>query len=298
MSNTRKAGLGRGLGALLPAGTGQDAGPQEFKILELPIDRIRPNPHQPRKEFDQSELDELAASIRGVGLLQPVVVRTSADGDYEILVGERRLRAAKMAAMSTVPALVKDASEVEALEQALVENLQRSNLNPVEEGFAFRELLDTFELTQEEVARRMGKSRAHVANMVRILELPQSVRDLLTSKTLTAGHAKAILGLPNPEIQEAVATKVADEGLNVRQTEAVVRELVNSGGPVPGPQGTTGSGSKQRRPKFPDLEEKLADTFSTDVAVEVGRGRGRIVIHFGSRDDLERITQMLLPRRG
>lgn len=272
----RRAGLGRGLGALLP-------GAGDTRVVDLPIAQIRPNPHQPRKEFGADELAELSESIREIGLLQPVVVRPTPEG-YELLVGERRLRAARMAGVERIPAIVRDAEDKEALEQALVENLQRQDLRPLEEAYAFRSLLEVFELTQEEVARRVGKSRVHVTNTLRLLDLPDEVRELLERGLLSAGHARAVLAIKDPTLQAAAARRAVDEGLSVRQVEAMSRRGSR-------PAGTTGG----RKPStFPDLEEALSDRLGTVVRVESGRGRGRISIAFGSREDLDRIAAILL----
>ncbi|HVE92652.1 MAG TPA: ParB/RepB/Spo0J family partition protein [Actinomycetota bacterium] len=280
---SRRPGLGRGLGALLP--TTSDA-----RIVELDVDEIRPNPRQPRQEFVQSELEELASSIKELGLLQPVVVRSVEGGLYELLMGERRLRASRLAGVKRIPALVRETDDRGALEQALVENLQRSDLQPLEEAHAYRNLVDLFEITQEEVARRVGKSRVHITNTLRLLDLPASVRALLAENLLTAGHARALLAVKDPGLLEDLARKAVEEGLTVRQVEELARR---SGEPR---ADRPASSLKRRRGKFPDLEETLSDHFGTVVQVEVGRGRGRVVISFGSRDDLERITSVLLGR--
>ncbi|HVL80348.1 MAG TPA: ParB/RepB/Spo0J family partition protein [Actinomycetota bacterium] len=282
-AKTRRAGLGRGLGALLPAAEGGDA-----RVIELDIDQVKPNPRQPRQDFVQEDLEELSASIRELGLLQPVVVRP-AGGGYELLVGERRLRASKLAGVRRIPAIVREADDREALEQALVENLQRADLHPLEEAQAYRNLVDLFELTQEEVARRVGKGRVHVTNTLRLLDLPDTIRMFVSQGALTAGHARALLQIKDETLQEAVARRAVEEGLTVRQVEAIARKSQEGEGKGPG-RGRSG----QRRAKFPDLEDALSDRFSTEVQIEVGRGRGRVVITFGSRDDLERIARMLL----
>lgn len=276
MNTNRRAGLGRGLGALLP-------GAGEARVLEIPVEQILPNPHQPRREFADDELRELSASIAEVGLLQPVVVRPAGDR-YELLVGERRLRAARLAGITRIAAIVREAEDKEALEQALVENLQRLDLRPLEEAYAFRSLIDVFELTQEEVARRVGKSRVHVTNTLRLLDLPDAVRELLEAGLLSAGHARAILSLRDPVLQAAAARRVVDEGLSVRQVEAMARR-----GEKPDP-----AASIRRARSFPDLEEALSDKLQTIVRVEAGRGRGRITISFGSVQDLDRIAARLM----
>ena len=274
---SRRGGLGRGLGALLP-------GAAEARIVELTLDDILPNPHQPRKRFSPEDLEELAASIREVGLLQPVVVRPTGAG-YELLVGERRLRAARLAGVERIPAIVREAEDREGLEQALVENLQRTDLGPLEEAQAYRSLVELFELTQEEVARRVGKSRVHVTNTLRLIELPGPIRELVEEGGLSAGHARAILAIKDPTLQEATARRVVEEGLTVRQVEAIARR---EGG---GRRRETRAGA----PAYPDLEEALSDRLGTAVRIEGRRRRGgRVVVRFASAQDLDRIASVIL----
>lgn len=284
---SRKPGLGRGLGALLP-----DATPKTHSsaVTDLEVSQILPNPRQPRTEFDRENLEELSASIREVGLLQPIVVRPREDGRYELLVGERRLRAAKLAGLQSLPALIREADDKEALEQALIENLQRSDLNALEEAQAYESLIEVFEMTQEQVAKRMGKSRTHVTNTLRLRELPETIKSYLAAGKLTAGHARAILAIPDNNLRESIAKQAAEGMLSVRDIESQGREMRQSpkGGSPPNKPQT------KRRSRFPDLEDSLADRFSTDIAIEIGRGRGRIVVHFGSRDDLDRIARLML----
>lgn len=282
MTNQRRAGLGRGLGALLPAAAEGAGG-----VLEIEIDEIQPNPRQPRQDFSEEELEELATSIREMGVLQPVIVRPREEGGYELLAGERRLRASRLAGVRRIPAIVRQADDREALTSALVENIQREDLHPLEEAQAYRDLIEVFDLTQEDVAVRVGKSRAHVANTIRLLELPDAVKQFVNDGLLTAGHARAILQIRDATLREAAARRAVDEGLTVRQVEALARKEAEEKEQRP-PRPRT------RRAKFPDLEEALSDKLGTMVAVEVGRGRGRIVIHFGSRDDLHRLADLLL----
>lgn len=285
---TRRSGLGRGLGALLPAtspgAVAERESSPESGLIELSVNEIHPNPHQPRTEFRGEELDELAASIREQGILQPVVVRPRAQGGYELLVGERRLRASKLAGATRVPAIVRQADDRQALEQALVENLQRSDLQPLEEAHAYRNLVELFELRQEEVARRVGKSRVYVTNTLRLLELPDEVKSLIAAGRLQAGHARALLGFKDSGKLVAAAKRAAERGLTVRQIEELARaEDIERAEREP---------AVKRR--FPDLEEALGDHLGTEVRIEAGRGRGRIDIAFGSRDDLHRIVELLL----
>ncbi len=284
---TRKAGLGRGLGALLPGAetaTDPEAGPSTG-LSEIPIDQIHPNPRQPRTVFRQEDLEELAASIREQGVLQPVVVRPRIQGGYELLVGERRLRASKLAGASRVPAIIRQVDDRQALEQALVENVQRADLGPLEEAHAYRNLVDLFELTQEEAARRVGKSRVHITNTLRLLDLPEEIKVLMAEGALQAGHARALLAIKDAARQIAAARRAVDRGLTVRQIE----ELARTDDAAPAQPDR-----EPRKRRHPDLEESLTDHLGTDVRIEAGRGRGRIVISFGSRDDLHRIVELLL----
>lgn len=279
---TRKAGLGRGLGALLP-GAETDTEPA-VGLTDIPIDDIHPNPRQPRVTFRQDELEELADSIREQGVLQPVVVRPRTQGGYELLVGERRLRASKLAGARRLPAIIRHVDDRQALEQAVVENVQRADLGPLEEAQAYRNLVDLFELTQEQAARRVGKSRVHITNTLRLLDLPEEIKVLMAEGSLQAGHARALLGIKDAARQIATARRAVERGLTVRQIE----ELARTDEAPPQPE------REPRRRRHPDLEESLTDHLGTDVRIEAGRGKGRIVITFGSRDDLHRIVELLL----
>lgn len=281
---TRKAGLGKGLSALLPGSEPEPETEPGPGLSEIPVEEIHPNPRQPRMFFRQEELEELAASIREQGVLQPVVVRPRAQGGYELLVGERRLRASKLAGARRVPAIIREVDDRQALEQALVENVQRADLGPLEEAQAYRNLVDLFELTQEEAARRVGKSRVHVTNTLRLLDLVDDIKLLIAEGRLQAGHARALLQIKDQTQQLALAKRAVERGLTVRQIEELARAE------VPERQAER-DGTKRR---FPDLEESLTDHLGTNVRIESGRGRGRIVISFGSRDDLHRIVELLL----
>ncbi|MEX0874928.1 MAG: ParB/RepB/Spo0J family partition protein [Actinomycetota bacterium] len=284
---TRKAGLGRGLSALLP-GADAAVAPGEASaagLMEIAVEEIHPNPRQPRTVFRQEDLDELASSIREQGVLQPVVVRPRTQGGFELLVGERRLRASKLAGATKVPAIVRQADDRQALEQALVENVQRADLGPLEEGVAYRNLVELFELTQEDVARRVGKSRVHVTNTLRLLDLPDEVKAFMEEGRLQAGHARALLGIKDPGRLVATARRAVERGLTVRQIEEIAREADTS---------QRAAEREPRKRRFPDLEESLSDHLNTEVRIESGRGRGRIAISFGSRDDLHRIVELLL----
>jgi ParB family chromosome partitioning protein len=217
----RRSGLGRGLGALIPQGATADAG----ALRDVPLARIRANQFQPRRHFDEEALSALVDSIRVVGILQPVLLREVADGDYELIAGERRCRAARRAGLQTVPALVQPASDASSLEQALIENLHREDLNALEEAAAYKQLIEEFELTHDEVARRVGRSRAAVTNAVRLFQLPPSVQRRLRDRAISAGHARALLGTPDRELQEQLAQRAVDEGLSVRALEELVRAV-------------------------------------------------------------------------
>ncbi len=296
---TRKSGLGRGLGALLPGADAEKAAaavpepgrppseppPPQQGLTEIDVNDIHPNPRQPRMAFRAEELEELAASIREQGVLQPVVVRPRPAGGFELLVGERRLRASKLAGASRVPAIVRHVDDKQALEQAIVENVQRADLDALEEGLAYRNLIDLFELTQEETARRVGKSRVHITNTLRLLELPDEVKSLINDGQLQAGHARALLAIKDVTKQVAVARRAVERGMTVREIEKMAR-----GEDVAKANGT----AESRRRRFPDLEESLGDHLGTEVRIESGRGRGKIAISFGDRDDLHRIVELLL----
>ncbi|MBM2809544.1 MAG: chromosome segregation DNA-binding protein [Chloroflexi bacterium] len=268
-----RGGLGRGLDALIPRGAGG--------MQEIEVDRIAPNPAQPRKGFDSTALDELAASIREHGLLQPVIVSRAPSG-YTLIAGERRWRAAKLAGLATVPALVKDVSPLAALELALVENLQRADLSPIEEAAAYRELIDGHGITQEQVGARIGRSRVSVANRLRLLSLPPGARGLLADGQLSEGHARALLGCTDLVLLEALAARVAVEQLSVRSTEELVRRAVR------------GSETKPERAEPSGTEEELQRALGTRVQIVRSRRGGRLVIHYYDDDQLAGIVGSLL----
>jgi ParB family chromosome partitioning protein len=269
---------------------------------------VHPNRYQPRTRFDEAALDELAASIRVLGVLQPVLVRPTADG-YELIAGERRWRAAQLAGLAEVPALVRDVEHQSSLEHALVENLHREDLNPVEEAVAYRQLIDDFGLSHDDVAARVGKSRSAVTNTLRLLQLPPEVLELLVDRRLSAGHARALLGLADPAEQRALASTAVADGWSVRQTEAAVKARAGrpdgtepgaggGGDPVPTPGGPSDGAS--RPAALLELEELLSEHLDTRVAVQLGGRRGRVIIEFGGIEDLERIYRAMVtgPERG
>jgi ParB family chromosome partitioning protein len=294
----RRGGLGRGLGSLIPPGAGQAQGgdgaipTHGARYRELPVADISPNPRQPRKAFDEDSLAELVASIREVGVLQPVVVRETTRGRYELVMGERRLRATREAGLSTVPAIIRDTADDALLRDALLENLHRQDLNPLEEAAAYEQLLQEFGATHEQVAQRLGKSRSQVTNTIRLLNLPPSVQRRVAARVLSAGHARALLSLPNTTTQEELATRIVAEGLSVRATEELVAtaEAPATTAPPRAPRAP-----RMHAPGLSDLADRLSDRFDTRVKVELGRRKGRIVVEFGSVDDLERIIGVMDP---
>lgn len=277
----KKKVLGRGLSALLPARPEGDA-----EYLLLPVCAIRPGPYQPRRAFPEEELRELVDSIREKGLLQPVLVRPAAEG-YELVAGERRLRAAQAAGLSTIPAVVRRLSDRESLEAAVVENLQRADLNPMELAQGLARLAHEFDMTHDEIAKRLGKDRATVSNTVRLLRLPQAVREAVADGRLSAGHARALLSAP-PGRLEAIAARVMAAGLSVRQTE----ELCRDGG-----QRRAARRARRPDPHVRDLEEKLSRRAGTRVRIRGTARKGRIEIHFFSEKEFERLCEGLFPGR-
>lgn len=279
-----RGGLGRGLDALIPRGGGG--------VQEIDVDRIAPNPAQPRQGFDPAALDELAASIREHGMLQPLIVTRDGAG-YTLVAGERRWRAARIAGLSTVPALVKEASAAEALELALVENLQRADLSPLEEAGAYRVLTQEHGLTQAQVADRLSRSRVSVANRLRLLSLPPRARALLAQGTLSEGHARALLGCADPVALDTLAERAAAEQLSVRATEELVRRSQTAGPESRSPRSST----RKREPEpLGSLEEELQRTLGTRVQLLRSRRGGRLVLHYYDDDQLTGLIEMLLGR--
>lgn len=309
----RRSGLGKGLGALIPTEVSAGAG---SALREVPISSIKPNPHQPRTRFDEETMSALAASIRELGLLQPVLVRPvpGQEGAYELIAGERRWRAARRAGLQTLPVLVREVgADAHSLEQALVENLHREDLGPLEEAAAYQQLIDDFGMTHEQVATRVGKSRAAVTNTLRLLQLPAGVQRALSDGTITAGHARALLATPDRALQEALVGRIVGEGLTVRQLEDLVRasEAAEDGpavasaaeqaAVVPGTTAGTTRASAPRRLPAPgvlELEELLSTHLNTRVKVELRNRRGRVVVEFATLEDLERIYRAMVEGPG
>ena len=287
---TKRGGLGRGLSALIPGAP--EAGETSTGLLEVPTNAIAPNPKQPRSRFDDETLAELAASIREVGILQPIVVRRAGQG-YEVVTGERRLRAAKLAGLATVPVVLRDSDDSDLLREALIENIHREDLDPIELAEAFRQLLDDLGLKQEELAERVGVSRSHIANTIRLLSLPLEVQQLLTDERISAGHARALLALGDAEAITSLSLRVAAEDLSVRETEELVRRYLEAPTePKPSPKAApSGDGGD---PNLAEVEEILSEQLATRVSIRMGRKRGQVVIEFGSPDDLERIVSEIV----
>jgi ParB family chromosome partitioning protein len=297
----RRSGLGKGLGALIPATERlEDA---DAALRELPISEIKPNAFQPRGHFDEEALVSLADSIQVVGVLQPILVRQVGPQEFELIAGERRWRAARRAGLQTIPAIVRPTEDVRSLEQALVENLHREDLSPLEEAAAYQQLVEQFGHTQEEVARRVGKSRSSVANTIRLLHLPPSIQRLLADGQITAGHARALLGTPDRLFQEALAREIVAEGLTVREVEERVRAQQGEDEPAAGPD-AAGSDGKDVAPvaavrpaALLELEELLSARLDTRVQVSMGAKRGRVVVDFATLEDLERIYRVIVDGR-
>ncbi len=283
----RKSGLGRGLGALIPAAEEEvSVAPNLPGVIEIPIASISPNPHQPRAQIRDQDLVGLAASIEEHGIIQPLVVTAVADG-YQLIAGERRWRAARLARLSEVPVVVKDVVPQEMLELALVENLQRSDLNPLEEAMAYRQLTEEFELTQDQVARRVGRSRTTISNTLRLLKAARAVQEALLEASISEGHARALLGLEQEEAQEAALKTVLKNGLSVRQTEQLVRRLL-------GQEPKEKKVAPETLPYTRALETRFREALGTKVNLTRSGEGGRIVIHFYSEEELDAIYQHIV----
>jgi ParB family chromosome partitioning protein len=306
----QKRGLGKGLGALIPTtpiglAESPDLAPLEEStdsglaalgtipgayFAEIPVLSIAPNPRQPRQIFDEEALAELAASIKAVGLLQPIVVRKIDGAHYQIVMGERRWRASQLAELDVVPAIVKETSDGDLLRDALIENLHRQQLNALEEAAAYQQLLDDFEATHEDLAKRIGRSRPHITNTIRLLNLPPGVQRRVAAGVLSAGHARALLSIADSNVQEQLAHRIVAEGLSVRAVEEIVALGADPAKP---------SRQPARRapvaPRLADLAGRLSDVLDTRVKVELGQRKGKIVVEFGSLDDLDRIVKAISP---
>jgi ParB family chromosome partitioning protein len=284
-SMTKRGGLGRGLSALIP-GAVEESG---AGLLEVPVESVLPNRRQPRTVFDDETLQALATSIQEVGILQPIVVRKSSAG-YEVIAGERRLRAARLAGLATIPVILRDSDDAESLREALIENIHRENLNPIELAEAFRELLEELGLKQETLADRLGVSRSHVANTIRLLQLPTEVQQLLADGRIQAGHGRALLSLADGEAQTSLALRSAAEDLSVREVEDLVRRYIER----PAAEPAAEAPAAPAQSSLAEVEEILSEQLATRVTIQMGRKRGKVVIEFGSADDLERIVSEIL----
>ena len=296
----RRSGLGKGLGALIPNDV-MGSAETDAALQDIPLTQIEPNRYQPRDTFDEESLVALTASIREIGVLQPVLVRPIAPGRYELIAGERRWRASKRAGLPTIPAVIRDVTDESSIEQALVENLHRTDLNAIEEAAAFQQLVDDFGLTQDQVASRVGKSRSAVANAMRLFQLPPSIQKLIIDGRLSAGHARALLGTPDRSFQESLARKAADGGLTVREVEDTVRqraELESGPTPAPAPSAPGTGGKRLRPPGLLELEELLSEHLDTRVKVSMGAKRGKVVVEFATLEDLERIYRAMTDPAG
>lgn len=292
---SRRSGLGKGLGALIPTEGAASTSGVTAGLEELPISSIQANQHQPRATFDEDSLASLTDSVREIGVLQPVLVRPLGDGRYELIAGERRWRAARRAGLQTIPAVVREVDDASSLEQALVENLHRQDLNPLEEAAAYQQLIEDFGLTQEQAAKRVGKSRSAVANLLRLFQLPPSVQRAVGDGLISAGHAKALLGTPDRAYQEALCKRIITEDLSVRTTEDLVREREALGQQLGGgsDEGRAPAPTRLRPPGLLELEELLSSRLDTKVRVAMGAKRGRVTIDFANLEDLERIYRLI-----
>ena len=316
----RLGGLGKGLGALIPSDLEDPTRPGDAdgaiggsdtdraRLIEVPIDALSPNPNQPRVHFDEETLSELAASIREIGVLQPILARDMGGGAYQIVAGERRWRAARRAGLLTIPAVVRNTDDLSSVEQALIENLHRQDLTPLEEAAAFQQLIEDFGLTHEQVSARVGKSRSAVTNTLRLMTLPPSIQHLLADGRLSAGHARALLGSPDRAFQEHLAKRAVGEGMSVRAVEDAIRARST---PASGRTVTEGTGdeghhdgagltpiTRLRPPGLLELEHLLAEHLGTKVSVTMGAKRGRVVVDFADLEDLERIYRQMVEGSG
>jgi ParB family chromosome partitioning protein len=283
----RRSGLGKGLGALIPT---EVMGDRSSALLDIPVVAIRANSHQPRTDFDEDAMASLTASVREVGVLQPVLVRQTGEGAFELIAGERRWRAAKRAGLPTIPAIVRTVSDLGSVEQALIENLHREDLDPLEEAGAYQQLIEDFGLTHEQLSIRVGKSRAAITNTLRLFQLPPTVQRLIGEGQLSAGHARALLGTPDRAFQEALARRAVTGQLSVRAVEEAVKDHNELGSST---ADRVASATKLRAPGVLELEELLSSHLDTRVKVNLGAKRGRVTIDFATLEDLERIYRAM-----
>lgn len=278
-----RRGLGKGLSSLIPSFERIEA----MRVANIAVSKITANPRQPRKDFNPELLEELIASINAFGVIQPVVVRPR-DGGYELIAGERRWRAAQAAGLEVIPAIIRHTDEMESLELSLIENLNRDDLNVVEEAYAFQQLIEDFGITHADLSKRIGKSRSNITNILRIITLDPEIQDMLANEAITYGHARSVLAIEDKKLQKKIVKRIVDDQLSVRQVEEIVRNLM---------QGEAGKKKaiKVIQPKkFPDITQRLSDYLSVPVRVEMSKTKGKIEIEFGSIDDLERIFDLIV----
>ena len=304
---TRRSGLGKGLSSLIPMEGVAASDGEAAELREIPTAAVTPNPNQPRQHFDEESLVELAASIAEMGVLQPILVRPLDDDRFELVAGERRWRATQRAGLATIPAIIRNTSDLSSVEQALVENLHRQDLTALEEASAYQQLIEDFEFTHDDLAGRVGKSRSAITNSLRLLGLPPSVQSLLGDGQLSAGHARALLGTPDRSRQETLAREAVTEGWSVRMVEQAVRGDQSTDSveePAPSSDGSGSSSgtidgagltpaTKLRPPGLLELEELLAEHLDTRVSVQLGAKRGKVTIDFADLEDLERIYRQM-----
>ncbi len=288
-------GLGRGLEALIPAtaAAARESGLEEVegaRYAEIPLEQIVPNPRQPRSVFDADDMAELVHSITEIGLLQPIVVRSVAPDRFELIMGERRWRAHQEAGLATIGAIVRDTEDGDLLRDALLENLHRSQLNPLEEASAYQQLLDDFGCTHDELAERIGRSRPQISNTLRLLKLTPTVQRRVAAGVLSAGHARALVSVANPEIQDRLASRVVAEGLSVRALEEIVAVGPEGGAPS---KAAARRGQTMSAPRLAEIAERLSDRYDTRVKIDLGRSKGKVVIEFATVEDLERIVRLM-----
>ena len=294
--STRKGGLGRGLDALIPQSIipteiTTKTGLQVADRSEVAVENISTNPKQPRTVFDIDQLNELAQSIKEVGLLQPPVVRQIDSNKYQLIMGERRFRAAKIAGLKTIPVIIRQTTDDQLLREALIENIHRSQLNPLEEGAAFSQLLQDFNYTHDELAARLGKSRPAISNTLRLLNLPPTVQRKVAAGVISAGHARALLGIADLTEIEKLANRIVAEGLTVRQTEEIASGLTSKNGQKPSALGT--KNSQTNKAQLKEIADQLGNRLDTRVSVELGKSKGKITIEFADLEDLNRIKRII-----
>ncbi|MFF2483591.1 ParB/RepB/Spo0J family partition protein [Paenibacillus sp. NPDC058071] len=278
--------LGRGLDALIPSLSVND----DDKVIEITLTQLRPNPYQPRKTFDDDSIRELAESIKQHGVIQPIIVRTVLKG-YEIIAGERRFRASQLCGNPTIPAVVRSFSDQQVMEIALIENLQREDLNAIETAIAYQGLMDKFKLTQEELSLKVGKSRSHIANFIRLLALPTDIKDHVSRGTISMGHARALAGVKSESVQRDLTEVVVNQGWSVRQLEEAVQKLETKASEEP--EKSPKTASKKRDPYIESLEDSLRETFKTTVKIKHQKDKGKIELQYYSKQDLERLLELL-----